>query len=74
MFSVAQMVSVMLELNNQIARLEMRSEQLRLHLCFLKWDSVAAEQARWDLFRMLQHLVVLRGQRHRLELELDRAA
>jgi hypothetical protein len=64
----------MLELNNQIARLEMRSEQLRFHLRSLNRDSVAAEQARWDLFRMLQHLVVLKGQRHRLELELDCAA
>jgi hypothetical protein len=64
----------MLELNNQIARLEMRAEQLRFHLRFLDRDSIAAEQARWDLFRMLQKLVMLTGRRQRLESGLDLAA
>ena len=64
----------MIQLNNQIARLEMRSEQLRLHLRSLERGSIAAEQVRWDLFRMLQHLVVLKGRRQRFESELDLAA
>ena len=64
----------MIELNNQIARLEMRSEQLRIHLRLLDTVSPEAGEARSVLFAMLQNLVVLKGRREWLESELDLAA
>ena len=64
----------MLELLNQIARLEMRSEQLCIHLQSLNRVSPDAAAARLMLFAMLQNLVVLKGRREWLESELDLAA
>jgi hypothetical protein len=64
----------MIQLNNQIARLEMRAEQLRIHLRSLDRESPEVREARSVLFAMLQSLVVLKGQRERLESELDVAA
>jgi hypothetical protein len=64
----------MIQLNNQIARLEMRSEQLRIHLRSLNRVSPQTGEARSVLFAMLQNLVVLKGRRERLESELDLAA
>ena len=64
----------MIQLNNQIARLEMRSEQLRIHLQFLDRESREAAEARLMLFAMLQNLVVLKGRREHFELEFDLAA
>jgi hypothetical protein len=67
---------IMLELNNQIARLEMRSEQLRIHLLSLSTGSAEAAQVRVELFGKLQNLVVLKTRRDRLQsvLGLEAAA
>jgi hypothetical protein len=64
----------MIQLNNQIARLEMRSEQLRMHLQCLDRGSPDAAEARLMLFAMLQKLVVLKGRREQFESEFDLAA
>jgi hypothetical protein len=66
----------MVEMNNQIARLEMRSEQLRIHLLSLSRGSAEAAQVRKELFGMLQNLVALKSRRDMLEsvLGLEAAA
>jgi len=53
----------MVELNNQIARLEMRSEQLSIHLRSVGRLSKEAGEARAVLFAMLENLVVLKTRR-----------
>ena len=53
----------MVELNNQIARLEMRSEQLNIHLRSVDRLSKEAGEARAVLFAMLENLVVLKTRR-----------
>jgi hypothetical protein len=60
----------MLELNNRIARLEMVSEQLRLHLRSIPRDTVEADEVRSDLLSMLQDIVQLKGERHKLAAEI----
>jgi hypothetical protein len=67
---------VMLELRNKIARLEICSEQLRLHLRSLPRTSAEAEEVRSDLLAMLQTLAKLKDRRQRLaaELKLEEAA
>jgi hypothetical protein len=60
----------MLELNNQIARLELVSEQLRLHLRSLPRDAAEAQDVRSDLLAMLQDIVHLKGERQRLQAEI----
>jgi hypothetical protein len=66
----------MIHLHHQIARLEVRCEQLRLYIQSLDRGSAEARQTRVQLFAMLQHLVGLKDQRKRLESEfgLDAAA
>jgi hypothetical protein len=56
----------MRDLNGRIARLEMCSEQLRLHLRSVPRDSLEAEEVRSDLLSMLQELAMLKGERQRL--------
>jgi hypothetical protein len=56
----------MRDLNDRIARLEMCSEQLRLHLRSVPRDSLEAEEVRSDLLSMLQELAMLKGERQRL--------
>jgi hypothetical protein len=60
----------MLELDNQITRLEIVSEQLRLHLRSLPRETAEAEEVRSDLLTMLQDIVHLKGERQKLEAEI----
>ena len=60
----------MLELDNQITRLEIVSEQLRLHLRSLPRETVEAAEVRSDLLTMLQDIVHLKGTRQKLEAEI----
>jgi hypothetical protein len=67
-------VCPMLQLNdlqNRIARLELRIEQLRIHLQSLDRGSSEATEVRSMLFGMLQDLVALKEGREHLEAELD---
>lgn len=66
----------MVELNDAIARLEMRSEQLVLHLRSIRRTAPGAEEARSTLLAMLVRLVALKAKRQRqIELlEFDQAA
>jgi hypothetical protein len=56
-------LAFMVELNNQIARLEMRSEQLNIHIRSVDRLPKEAGEARAVLFAMLQNLVVLKTRR-----------
>jgi hypothetical protein len=60
----------MLELDNRISRLEIVSEQLRLHLRSLPRETAEAEEVRSDLLTMLQDIVHLKGERQKLEAEI----
>jgi hypothetical protein len=60
----------MIELNNRIARLELVSEQLRLHLRSLPRDAAEAANVRSDLLTLLQDIVHLKGERQKLEAEV----
>jgi hypothetical protein len=64
------------ELNDQINRLELRTEQLIIHLRSLIHQTNEAKMARMHLLCLLQSLVILKGERQRLEdgLELAEAA
>jgi hypothetical protein len=66
----------MLELNDRIARLEMCSEQLRIHLRSIDKPSPEADEVRSDLLMLLQKLAALKDQRLRLaaSLRLEAAA
>ena len=66
----------MYALNNKIARLEIRAEQVLLHLQLLDRRSSEAEEARRLLFAMLIRLLRYKEQRERMEdeLALDQAA
>ena len=66
----------MRQLNDRIARLEICSEQLRIHLRSVPKDASQAEEVRSRLLSMLLGLVSLKGHRQRLEesLELNDAA
>ena len=59
-------VGVMCELSDQIARFEMRSEQLLIYLRSAARTSVAAEKVRSELLSMLQELALLKGLRQDL--------
>jgi hypothetical protein len=72
-------VSAMLQLNalnQRIARLELRIEQLRIHLLSLVRASSEATEVRSMLYGMLRGLVGLKEEREQLEalLELDEVA
>jgi hypothetical protein len=60
----------MRSLRDQIARLEMRAEQILIHLRSLPRDTVEAEKGRSDLLAMLLLLVALKGRRERVEESL----
>ena len=66
----------MYALNNKIARLEMRAEQVLIHLQLLGRRSSASEEARRFLFAMLIRLLRYKEQRERMEdvLAPDQAA
>ncbi len=65
----------MIELNIEIARLEMRLEQLIIHVRENK-NAAEAEVERMYLFALLEDLVRLKTERQRLEdeMELEQAA
>jgi hypothetical protein len=60
----------MLALNNQIARLEMRCEQLIIHLRTSDRHAADARVRRADLYGMLKELERLKRRRERLETAL----
>lgn len=60
----------MFELETRIARLELVSEQLRLHLRSIPRDTAEADEVRSDLLSMLQDIVQLKGERQKLEAEI----
>jgi hypothetical protein len=64
------------DLNRRITRLELRIEQLRIHLQSLARTSSEATEVRSMLYGMLQDLVGLKEQREHIEavLDLDEAA
>jgi hypothetical protein len=66
----------MLDLDNQIARLEMRAEQMAIHLQDLGRNSPDAAGARSELYAMLQELAELKSERQRRKalLEMGEAA
>jgi hypothetical protein len=59
------------DLNKRIARLELRIEQLRIHLQCLARASAEATEVRSMLYGMLQELVGLKEQREHIEALLD---
>ena len=63
----------MLDLENQIARLEMRSEQMVIHLKDLGRNTPDASRVRSELYAIVQELAELKAERERrkalLELE-----
>ncbi len=63
----------MLDLENQIMRLEMRAEQMAIHLQDLGRNTPDASRVRSELYAMLQELAELKAKRERrralLELE-----
>ena len=61
----------MLELTNKIARLEMLSEQLGIHLQLLPRHSREAAQTRSRLYRMMEKLAELKSRKQRLKAELE---
>ena len=56
----------MRELSDQIARFEIRSEQLLIYLRSAASNIVDAEKVRSELLSMLQELALLKGQRQDL--------
>jgi hypothetical protein len=61
----------MLDLDNQIARLQMRAEQMAIHLQDLGRNSPEAVRVRSELYAMLQQLAELKGERERRKALLD---
>ncbi len=57
----------MLELNNRISRIEICSEQLRIHLRSIDRTSIEADEVRSELLMLLQDLVRLKRERLRLK-------
>jgi hypothetical protein len=61
----------MLDLDNQIARLQMRAEQMAIHLQDLGRNSPEAVRVRSELYAMLQQLAELKAERERRKALLD---
>jgi len=61
----------MLGLDNQIARLEMRAEQMGIHLRDLGRNSLEAVKVRSKLYATLQQLAELKAERERRNALLD---
>jgi hypothetical protein len=55
----------MLDLDNQIARLELRAEQMAIHLQDLGRNAPDASSARSELYAILQKLAELKSERRR---------
>jgi hypothetical protein len=68
--SVIPLVSTVVNLNNAIRRIELRAEQLIVHLRSMPRDAPGAEQIRSVLLVMLVRLVALKGRLQQLEDEL----
>jgi hypothetical protein len=64
-----------MDLENRIARLELRAEQLAIHLQDLPRNGSEATQARSELYGMLQELAELKKEhgRRKALLELEEA-
>ena len=64
-----------MDLENRIARLELRAEQLSIHLQDLPRNGPEATQVRSKLYGMLQELAELKTEqaRHNALLELEEA-
>jgi hypothetical protein len=62
------------EIENEIARLQLRSEQILIHLQQVPFGSREAVAARRNLGRMARMLVALKGERDQRQRELERAA
>jgi hypothetical protein len=64
-----------MDLENRIARLELRAEQLSIHLQDLPRNGLEATQVRSKLYGMLQELAELKTKhaRHKALLELEEA-
>jgi hypothetical protein len=62
---------VMVDLNNQIARLDMLTEQLAIHLQDLARNASEAARARSELYVLLQKLAELKAERDRREALLE---
>jgi hypothetical protein len=61
----------MLDLDNQIARLETRAEQMAILLQDLGRNSLEAVKVRSELYAMLQQLAELKAERERRNARLD---
>jgi hypothetical protein len=57
--------------DHQIARLEMRTEQMAIHLQDLGRNSLQAVKVRSELYAMLQQLAELKAERERRNARLD---
>jgi hypothetical protein len=64
----------MRELKDQIALLELRSEQLLIHIQQLPTNSVDQRAARQDLDKLLNRLAAVKQKRDRLVRELEEGA
>jgi hypothetical protein len=65
----------MLDLDNQIARLELRAEQMGIHLQDLGRKGPEATRVRSELYVMLRQLAELKAERERRKvLEAEEAA
>jgi hypothetical protein len=62
---------VMVDLDNQIARLDMRAEQVAIHLQGLARNGPEAASARSELYALLQELAVLKAERDRRNALLE---
>jgi hypothetical protein len=61
------------DLENEITRLQLRSEQILIHLQQVPFRSREAVAARRNLGRMARKLVALKGERDQRRRELERA-
>jgi hypothetical protein len=61
----------MADLDNQIARLDMRAEQLAIHLQGLGRNTSEAATTRSELYALLQELAELKAERERREALLE---
>jgi hypothetical protein len=61
----------MVDLDDQIARLDMLAEQLRIHLQDLRRNAREAASARSELYALLQELAQLKAERDRRRAMLE---
>ena len=65
--------AVMADLDNQIARLNMRAEQIAIHLQDLARNGPEAARARSALYALLRELAELKAERNRRDALLEDA-